>query len=336
LRRANFKRAIAVCTASLLILLTVAPLAQAASYEEIRLVKLINGYRTSKGLSELVLLDRLSDAAHAHSADMAANNYFSHDSQNGAKFSDRIAAAGYTTNTSLGENIAAGMWKAADVFTAWKQSPGHNSIMLSKGYKAIGVSRVFSPESDYEWYWTADFGGVVDSSKKVAQASESGNWANDYIQWLIKRKAASGYPDGTFRPDNPVTRAKFSAMIVKALAVPVNGSKMFTDTKRHWAKAYISTLANRGYLNGYGDGSFRPDSLITRAEMVKVISKAGALKASAGKQTFSDISGHWAKSYIETASSNNIISGYPNGKFRPDAICLRADTAASIYRLLNN
>lgn len=313
-----------------------APFAQAASYEEIKLVKLINDYRSNRGLGELVLVDKLSNAAHAHSADMAANNYFSHDSQNGANFADRIKATGYSPNTSLGENIAAGMWKAAEVFNAWKQSPGHNGIMLSKDYKAIGVSRVLGPESDYQWYWTADFGGVVGSSVKIAQVSESGNWAYSYIQWLVKKKAVSGYPDGTFRPENPITRAEFAALIVKALDFPINGTKVFKDTKRHWAKAYVSTLANRGCINGYADGSFRPDSLITRAEMVKVISKAGSLKPATSNQSFTDIAGHWAKSYILIASSNNIISGYPNGKFRPNTLCLRADTAACIYRLLNN
>ena len=338
MKRANSRKTIAVFTAALLavlVLLAVAPLAQAASYEEIKLVKLINGYWATRGISELVLLDKLSNAAHSHSADMAADNYFSHDSQNGANFADRIKATGYSANTSLGENIAAGMWKAADVFNAWKQSPGHNSIMLGKDYKAIGVSRVLGPESDYQWYWTADFGGVVDSSAKIAQVSESGNWAYGYIQWLVKQKALSGYPDGTFRPDNPITRAEFSALIVKALDIPINGTKVFKDTKRHWAKAYISTLANRGYINGYADGSFRPDSLITRAEMVKVISKTGGLKLTTNNQSFSDIAGHWAKSYILIASSNNIISGYPNGKFRPNTICLRADAAACMYRLLS-
>lgn len=316
-------------------LLVLAPIAQAASYEEIKLVKLINNYRDQNGLGELILIDKLSNSAHAHSADMAGNNYFSHNSQNGTIFSDRIKATGYNPNTSLGENIAAGMWKAVDVFSAWKKSPGHNSIMLSKDYTAIGVSRVFGPESDYKWYWTADFGGAVDSSIKIAQVSESGNWAHSYIQWLIKKKAVSGYPDGTFRPDNPITRAEFSAIVAKALGIPLDGSKVFKDTKRHWAKAYISALANRGYINGYADGSFRPDDLITRAEMVKVICKAGSLTSSTNKQSFSDISGHWAKTYILIASSNNITSGYPNGKFRPNTICLRADAAACMYRLLN-
>lgn len=310
-------------------------LATAASYEELALLGLINDYRADKGLGELVLSDRLTKAAGNHSLDMASKDYFSHKSLNGSSFVDRIRAAGYTYNTALGENIAAGQWRAADVFKSWKASSGHNAIMLGKSYKAVGIARAFDPDASYQWYWTADFGGVAEASARAAENSEADNWAYDYIQALIKRGMLSGYPDGTVRPENPITRAEFATMVVQSFNITPGGSKVFRDTKYHWAKDNIAALAGLGYIAGYGDGSFRPDDLITRAEMVKLLTRAGGLKLQAGAPSFSDIANHWAKEYIRIAASNGIVNGYADGKFKPNACCLRAETAASVYRMVD-
>ncbi|MDP2211185.1 MAG: S-layer homology domain-containing protein [Candidatus Aquicultor sp.] len=310
--------------------------ATAATFEELALLDLINDYRASKGLGELVLSERLTQAAAGHSLDMASKDYFSHKSLNGASFSDRIEAAGYTYSTALGENIAGGQWRAADAFAGWKSSPGHNTIMLSKAYKAVGLARAYDTDAKYQWYWTADFGGVVDTSVRAAEYSEADNWAYEYIQWLIKQGMLSGYPDGSLRPENPITRAEFSTLVAKSFKISAGGSKTFRDTKRHWAKDYIAALADLGYISGYVDGSFRPDGLITRAEMVKMLTGAGGLRARAGAPNFSDVSNHWARDYVAIAASNGIVNGYADGKFKPDASCLRAETATCVYRMVNN
>lgn len=308
---------------------------QAAHYEELAFLDLINAYRAEKGLGELILSDKLTGAAFRHSFDMASKDYFSHESLDGSGFADRIRATGYPHNTYLGENIAAGRWRAADVLDTWRSSPGHNGSLLGENFKAIGISRVFTQDSRYNWYWTVTFGGIIDSSMSAAKISETDNWAYDNIRQLADQGIISGYPDGTFRPENPITRAEFAAIMIRALDISKGGSKIFSDTKHHWANDYIAPLADRGYIDGYGDGSFRPDNLLTRAEMVKIITKAGGLKLQSGTQSFSDISGHWARDYIVIASSNGVINGYPDGKFRPDAYCLRSETATCVYRLIS-
>jgi hypothetical protein len=94
---------------------------------------------------------------------MAANSYFAHDDTPiNRTWIQRIRDCGYGYNTSLGENIAAGMSTATDAFTAWKNSPGHNANMLGANYTAIGVGRAYVAGSSYGWYWTTDFGGVAD------------------------------------------------------------------------------------------------------------------------------------------------------------------------------
>ena len=146
--------------AFLFVALLAAPAAQAYDDQELEFLALINSYRTQSGLPALTMSNGLYVASEGHSQDMGLRNYFSHTSLDGRSPWDRIRAAGYTHNTWLGENIAAGYTSAQSVFDAWRNSPGHNANMLSNNFRAIGVGRVYVPGSQYGWYWTTDFGGV--------------------------------------------------------------------------------------------------------------------------------------------------------------------------------
>jgi uncharacterized protein YkwD len=99
--------------------------------------------------------EALKNASVAHSADMAQNNYFSHDSRDGRKFTDRITAAGYTW-IGGGENIAAGQQTLDSVMEAWKNSPGHCSNLMSASHKDIGLACVEHPNGLYGKYWTME------------------------------------------------------------------------------------------------------------------------------------------------------------------------------------
>ncbi|MGQ9479256.1 MAG: CAP domain-containing protein [Thermoproteota archaeon] len=131
--------------------------------EKAAFLYLINQYRQQNGLQPLSVSNALTIAAQDHSEDMANRNYFSHTTPEGKTFVDRIREAGYTYNTCLGENIAAGYPTAQNVFEAWKNSPGHNGNMLNPCFKAIGIGLAYNPSSTYKWYWTTDFGGYGDS-----------------------------------------------------------------------------------------------------------------------------------------------------------------------------
>jgi uncharacterized protein YkwD len=100
---------------------------------------------------------KLFNAAAGHSADMAQNNYFSHTSQDGRTFSQRIAAAGYTARAA-GENIAAGQANVALVMEGWLQSPGHCANIMNGTYTEVGVSCVQNNASTYKKYWTMELG----------------------------------------------------------------------------------------------------------------------------------------------------------------------------------
>ena len=99
--------------------------------------------------------DLLAGTAQAHSADMAAKNYFSHTSQDGTSFSARITQSGYAWS-SIGENIAAGYATPAAVVAGWLASPGHCKNIMSASFSELGVG--YATGGSYGTYWTQDFG----------------------------------------------------------------------------------------------------------------------------------------------------------------------------------
>lgn len=98
---------------------------------------------------------KLFNAAAGHSAEMAAKNYFSHTSQDGRSFSQRITGAGYAWR-AVGENIAAGQTSVAQVMTAWVNSPGHCANLMNRNFTEVGVACVKNDASSYRYYWTMD------------------------------------------------------------------------------------------------------------------------------------------------------------------------------------
>ena len=116
-----------------------------------QVVALVNEERAGAGCPAVTVDARLIAAAQGHSSDMAANGYFSHTSQDGRTFADRIRAAGYPSPAA--ENIAAGQRSARQVMQAWMNSSGHRANILNCGIRTIGVGL-----DTRGWYWTQNFG----------------------------------------------------------------------------------------------------------------------------------------------------------------------------------
>jgi uncharacterized protein YkwD len=120
---------------------------------EATVARLTNLERAKAGCRPLRVDAHLRTAARRHSADMAARDYFSHDSPSGSSFVDRIKAAGYPSPGA--ENIAKGHPTAAAVVAGWMKSPGHRANILNCGLRAIGVGAHFGAGGPW---WTQDFG----------------------------------------------------------------------------------------------------------------------------------------------------------------------------------
>ena len=101
----------------------------------------------------------------------------------------------------------------------------------------------------------------------------SDDWYNNAISTLAKAGALSGYEDGTFRPNQPITRAELVKIAMSFYGTVHSDSDVFNDVGEHWAAAFINGAADLGFVNGYGDETFQPDRYVTRAEAIKIINR---------------------------------------------------------------
>lgn len=156
---------------------------------------------------------------------------------------------------------------------------------------------------------------------------------DDHVAYIM------GYPDGTVQPEGQITRAEACTIFFRLLTDSsrdyyFSKTNDYTDVNAgDWFNNAISTLSNAGIVTGYNDGTFRPNQPITRGEMAKIIANFANLKY--GGKTFTDLAGHWSKSYVELAAGNGWIAGYPDGSFRPDQKITRAETVTMINRVLD-
>ncbi len=164
----------------------------------------------------------------------------------------------------------------------------------------------------------------------------AGNWAYAGIEKLVALGAITGYPDGTFRPNNDITRAEFVTVLVKALKLAPKAGPVFADTEGTWAQSYISTAAADGIVRGYDATHFGPNDPINREQMAAMVVRADKLALVSGPLPFTDAAqiAPWARKYVETAVKDGIIHGYPDGSFRPHGYATRAEAATVIAGLL--
>ncbi|MGA9260642.1 MAG: CAP domain-containing protein [Desulfobacterales bacterium] len=137
---------------------------------ESEVIELVNIERETRNLHPLSYNQELTVAARRHSQDMGDQNYFSHTSQDGREFYERIADAGYDYR-SCGENIAAGFATPAAVVDGWMNSDGHRANILDPDYCDIGVGYAAVAGNQYYHHWTQDFGrraGVTECPEPVA------------------------------------------------------------------------------------------------------------------------------------------------------------------------
>lgn len=148
-----------------------------------------------------------------------------------------------------------------------------------------------------------------------------------------------GYPDGTVKPERQITRAEVATIFYRLLKDEArenvwSRTNSYSDVASGaWYNSAVSTLTNAGILTGYPDGTFRPNAPITRAEFATIAARFYHAPEVTG-DAFSDISGNWAREYINRAAARGLIHGYPGGTFCPDQNIKRNEAMEIINNVL--
>jgi PKD repeat protein len=158
-----------------------------------------------------------------------------------------------------------------------------------------------------------------------------------HINALVGLGIINGYSDNTFRPNNTLTRAQAAIMIVRAVGISTEGvSSNFTDVPTtHAAYKFISAAYQAGIINGYNDGTFKPNVNVTRAQIAIMVQRAFNVQASETIITFTDVpEGYAPKKFIEILASQKIVNGYSDGTFKPLNNVTRAQFSTMIYNAI--
>lgn len=166
---------------------------------------------------------------------------------------------------------------------------------------------------------------------------EPSDYFFDAVESLSAEGILSGYEDGTYRPNQPVTREQAAKIISLALGLDIENVEdpAFSDVKdSDYFYAYIAALAGRSILEGQADGSFRPKDNLTRAQMAKILSKAYDLgEERLGDEVFKDVKdGDWFSVYLPALIANGITLGRTADTYDPNGTVTRAQMAAFVYR----
>jgi hypothetical protein len=168
----------------------------------------------------------------------------------------------------------------------------------------------------------------------------SGHWAQRAIQEALSLGIIKGYSDGTFKPNGTLTRAEFALMLMNALKPQEAGTKLtFTDAAKigAWAQEAVAQAVQAGIINGYEDGTFRPNAEITRAEMAvilaKILGKSNEASATTGFADDKDIP-EWAKSSVAYLKSAGLVKGMGDNEYAPQDHATRGEAITILLNLL--
>jgi hypothetical protein len=189
---------------------------------------------------------------------------------------------------------------------------------------------------------------MLDPAPSFAQTAFSdvnnNYWAKDFIQDLSERGIIKGFPDGRFRPDAPVTRAEFAAMIRSVNKAKTRAAVGFVDVQSNfWARGAIAEAYEMGWMSGYPGNVFRPSQQIPRVQVIVALNNGLGYEPICN---FQDVLSYYndaveiqnyALKSVAAATERQMVVSYPNPKsLKPNQSATRAEVAAFIYQVLVN
>lgn len=162
------------------------------------------------------------------------------------------------------------------------------------------------------------------------------HWAFSGIEKLVSADIIVGYPDGTFKPEGSITRAELVKIVNKIYSyTQKQDTTNFTDIKlEDWYYGEVLIAQAAGYINGYPDGTFKPNELISREELCKIIDAINTLVLLPVDKLPSDEVSPWAVDYVNKVISNKLMLVDANGNFRATDKATRAEACDALARFL--
>ena len=206
--------------------------------------------------------------------------------------------------------------------------------------------------------WFADVGAKEVVHLVGLWDVDDGSWAAASIDSCLAAGIVSGYPDGTYHPEYPVTRDQMAVYISRALAGGDANVPEFTETpsfpdvdEQHWALDYVEYAVDQNVVAGYDDGTYHPDEEVTRAQMAVYVARAMVAPSGeagladyvpADPRDFPDVpptgygddgtEPYWAYTHVEYCVENGVVQGYQDGLYHPDEVVTRAQMAVYVAR----
>jgi hypothetical protein len=167
-----------------------------------------------------------------------------------------------------------------------------------------------------------------------------GHWAESTIQKWMEAGKISGYSDGSYKPDNNITRAEFVKLVNGTIDFNKKATIAYKDvTTADWFYNYVGIAQEIGYISGYSKDSFGPNDYITREEAASILARIQYLNGNvAAADKFSDKTNvsSWAVESVGAASDAGFITGYNDGTFRPSNKLTRAEALTMLDNVLVN
>ncbi|MEW5762228.1 MAG: S-layer homology domain-containing protein [Bacillota bacterium] len=254
----------------------------------------------------------------------------------------RITITLYFDKSKLGENQEPAAFFYDEKAGKWVRLEG--TVDLDKGTATVTVDHL----TMFAVFAVAKQVQPPAPAPVVSFKDMQGHWAVEAVGKLAGMGIVSGYPDGTFKPENEITRAEITAILVRAFKLAPGGEQelKFKDNAAipAWARGAVAAAVKEGLVKGYpqpdGTATFEADRPVSRVEMaalaVRILEKkTGAITPAELKFADAGAIPGWAKASVGAAIAKGIIAGYPDNTFRAKASATRAETAAMVLRLLD-
>ncbi|MCM3338028.1 discoidin domain-containing protein [Paenibacillus sp. MER TA 81-3] len=246
----------------------------------------------------------------------------------GRAFAKPVAVTMAFDAGKLGPAHKASLFQYDEANKAWSEAGGSVSgHFITAEVKKLGIFAVFAVADDTD-----------DADDVAAYTDISGHWAEQGIRAAARKGIVGGYPDGSFQPDVAVTRAEFIVMLARAMHWQNDGVELkYKDAASigAWSSKAIAQAVEAGIVNGFADGTFRPNASIKRQEMTVIIARALKLSAENEAATaFADDRDipEWARGAVAAAVKVGIVGGRGSGKFAPHETATRAESAAVMIK----